>query len=184
VLDRLARAAPYAVLLGAAGYLYLGAGSFEFSAPAGRLGPDVWPKMVLGLLIAVCLIEIGRSLLRSAGGGVSGLLQSLMEKAGEEPEDGAAASRPSGRLLAGVAVTIAYVGLIGVLGFLVATVLYLAAFMIVGGYRRYPVVAAASVAGTAALLFVFMRVVYVSLPPGEGPFRAFSFAVLSLIGVK
>ncbi|MCC6212590.1 MAG: tripartite tricarboxylate transporter TctB family protein [Burkholderiales bacterium] len=187
MLDRLARAAPYAVLLGVAAGLYAVAGRFEFSAPAGRIGPDAWPKLVLGLLAVVCLYEIVRSL--SAGREISGLLQSLLEQAadgpaGEAPAGDAAEAGSWRRLATGIGVTILYVALIGVLGFTVATVLYLAAFMRAGNYRRYPVIATASVAGTAVLVFVFMRVVYVSLPAGIGPFATFSFAVLSLIGVK
>jgi len=184
VLDRLGRSAPYAVLLGAAAYFYALAERFEFSAPGGRLGPDAWPKIVLGLLAAVCLYEIGRSFLARSAAGVSGLLQIFLEKAAEDAEGGGAAPKSVRLLLAGIGTTILYVALIDVLGFLVATALYLAAFMRVGRYRRYAVIAAASLAGSAALLFVFMRIVYVSLPPGTGPFGALSFAVLSMMGVR
>jgi len=184
VLDRLGRSAPYAVLLGAAAYFYALAERFEFSAPGGRLGPDAWPKIVLGLLATVCLYEIGRSFLGRAGSEVSGLLQSFLEKAADDAESGGAAPRSFRRLLAGIGITVLYVALVDVLGFLLATALYLAAFMRVGRYRRYAVIAAASLAGAAALLFVFMRIVYVSLPPGVGPFGALSYAVLSLMGVR
>lgn len=184
MLGRLGRAAPYAVLLGVAAYFYALAGHFEFSAPAGRLGPDAWPKIVLGLLAAVCLYEIGRSFLARGVAEVSGLLQTFLEKAASDAEGRGAAPRSFRLLLAGVGITILYVALIDVLGFLVATALYLAAFMRVGRYRRTPLIAAASLIGSAALLFIFMRIVYVSLPPGMGPFGTLSFAVLSLMGVR
>lgn len=184
MLDRLGRAAPYVVLLGAAAYLYALAGKFEFSAPAGRLGPDAWPKIVLGLLAAVCLYGIGRSLIARGGAGAAGLLQSFLEKAANDAEGGSTMPKSLRRLLAGIGITMLYVALIDVLGFLVATACYLAAFMRVGRYRRYPVIAAASLAGSAALLFIFMRIVYVSLPPGAGPFAALSYAVLALMGAR
>ena len=40
----------------------------------------------------------------------------------------------------------------------------------------------ASYAGSPALLVIFMRVAYVSLPLGIGPFRTVSLALLRLIG--
>lgn len=178
------RAAPYAVLLAAAAYFYHLAGSFEFAAPAGRIGPDAWPKIILGLLAAVCLYEIGRSFLGSAAGAAPGLLQSLMARAADDADGVHAAGRSPGLLLAGIAVTMAYALLVDVIGFFVATALYLAAFMTIGGYRRYGVIALTSVAGSLGLMVIFMRIVYISLPPGVGLFRALSFGLLALLGVK
>lgn len=184
MLRRAGRAAPYAVLLGAAAYFYHLAGRFDFAAPAGRIGPDAWPKIILGLLAAVCLYEIGRSFLGSAAGAASGLLQSLMARAAGDADGVHIADRSPGLLLGGIAVTIAYVLLVDVIGFFVATALYLAAFMRVGRYRRYGVIAVTSLAGSLALVVIFMRIVYISLPAGVGPFRALSFGLLALLGVK
>jgi len=184
VLRRAGRAAPYAVLLGVAAYFFHLASSFEFVAPAGRIGPDAWPKIILGLLAAVCLYEIGRSFLGNAAGAASGLLQSLMARAADDADGVHIADRSPGLLLGGIAVTIAYVLVVDVIGFFVATALYLAAFMRVGRYRRYGVIALASVTGSLAFVVVFMRIVYVSLPPGVGPFRDLSFGLLALLGVK
>lgn len=184
MLRRAGRAAPYAVLLGAAAYFYHLAGRFDFAGPAGRIGPDAWPKIILGLLAAVCLYETGRSFLGSAAGAASGLLQSLMARAADDADGVYIADRSPRLLLGGIAVTIAYVLLVDVIGFFVATALYLAAFMTVGRYRRYGIIALTSVAGSLALVVIFMRIVYISLPPGVGPFRALSFALLALLGVR
>ena len=80
--------------------------------------------------------------------------------------------------------TLAYVLLVGVLGFFLATAAYLAAFVAVGGYRRWGVIAACALGGSLAMVVVFMKIVYVSLPLGAGPFRAFSISVLVLLGVR
>ena len=63
------------------------------------------------------------------------------------------------------------------------TALFLALFSWVGGYRRPVTVAVVSVIGALALLVIFMRVAYVSLPLGVGPFKALSLVLLRLIGV-
>jgi putative tricarboxylic transport membrane protein len=69
------------------------------------------------------------------------------------------------------------------LGFFLATIAYLAAFMYIGRFRRPVVVALTSVIGTVAFVYLFMKVVYVSLPLGAGPFRQFSAWMLAALGV-
>jgi putative tricarboxylic transport membrane protein len=81
-------------------------------------------------------------------------------------------------------VTLAYVLLADTLGFLLATAGFLFGFIAVGGYRRWGVAAACAVAGSLAMVVVFMKIVYVSLPLGVGPFRAVSLALLALLGVR
>jgi putative tricarboxylic transport membrane protein len=70
------------------------------------------------------------------------------------------------------------------LGFFVATVLYLALFVVLGGYRRWSVVAAVSVVGTLLLLFFFMKVVYVSLPIGQEPYSAVTLFLMRVMGIR
>ena len=70
------------------------------------------------------------------------------------------------------------------LGFFSATVPYLAAFMALGGYRRWGVIAAVTVVGTLLLLFVFMKLVYVSLPIGRGPFAQVTLLLMQLMGIR
>jgi putative tricarboxylic transport membrane protein len=55
--------------------------------------------------------------------------------------------------------------------------------MLIGRYRRYAIVAITSLAGSLAFVFVFMRIVYVSLPLGVGPFQKLSLWILAVLGV-
>jgi hypothetical protein len=173
---RLKAAAPFAALLAGAAYLFHDASHFAYSARPGELGPDFWPKAVLILLMLAC----GWELVTRA------LLRRLPAEPAASPADGAAdqaARHP--RLLAGGAVaTFGYVLVLPAAGFFVSTALYLALFMLVGRYRRYGVIAAASLAGSLAFLFVFMRIVYVSLPLGVGPFQKLSVWILAMLGVR
>jgi hypothetical protein len=52
----------------------------------------------------------------------------------------------------------------------------------VAGLRRPVLSAALGIAGSLALVVVFMRIAYISLPFGEGPFRTLSLALLRAIG--
>jgi len=80
-------------------------------------------------------------------------------------------------------ITALYVPGLVFLGFFLATVAYLAAFMVVGRYRRWGVIATTSSVGSLAFVYVFMKVVYVSLPLGVGPFREVSTALMSILGI-
>ena len=65
-----------------------------------------------------------------------------------------------------------------------ATAPYVAAFLVLGGYRRWGVIGATSVVGTLCMLFLFMKVVYVSLPLGEGVFQQVSLALMQIFGIR
>jgi putative tricarboxylic transport membrane protein len=60
----------------------------------------------------------------------------------------------------------------------------MAAFLALGGYRRWGVNAAVSLIGTFAIMFFFMRLVYVSLPIGEEPFAQVTLLLMKVMGVR
>src|SRR5262245_3770102 len=66
-MQAIGRSAPFGVLLGAAVYLLLQTRQFEFPQAPDRLGPDVWPQILLVLLIVTCVIGIARNLLAGRG---------------------------------------------------------------------------------------------------------------------
>jgi putative tricarboxylic transport membrane protein len=170
---RLRRALPYAVVAAGAGYLYHAASGIEYFARPGVLGPDFWPRAILVLALAVCAVKIAAAF-------ASGRRREAVRAA----EEGAAeASRPW-MLVGGMVLSAGYVWALTKLGFFTATVPYLAAFIALGGYRRWGVLAAVSILGAAALLFIFMKLVYVSLPLGEGPFQQVTLVLMKLMGIR
>jgi putative tricarboxylic transport membrane protein len=176
---------PHTVMLCVAGVLYwIATGIDSRGAGAGRIGPDAWPKFIIAAIAALCVYEIVKRLLIGTTFTATGLAQGLnvppeaadREIAGQQPP---ANNR---RLLAGVVLIFAYAVGVGYAGFFVATAMFLALFCWIGGVRRPLVVALIGLAGAAAALVMFMRVAYVSLPVGVGPFKALSTALLRLIG--
>jgi putative tricarboxylic transport membrane protein len=181
--NRIAQMIPYAVVGAAAGYLYYVAANFEFHARAGTLGPDVRPKATPALITLPLLPQIAAGLIaRAQHIDIGGVLEDFVG----EGDQGAAAPLESHPflLLAGMALTVLYVMFIQKLGFFVATVPYIALFVILGGYRRWSVIAMMSVIGTIVLLFFFMKVVYVSLPIGEAPFSAVTLFLMQIMGIR
>lgn len=180
------RALPYVIVGAAAAGLYHVATTFEYQARPGTLGPDFWPKLVLAAIGLLCAYELVSILLGRRTRRAEGALGRIVEKAGLEPSapaDAPPSPRP-GLLAAGVALTIAYVALLPSLGFFTGTLLYTAAFIALGGYRRPVVIATVSVIGTLFTLFFFMRVVYISLPLGTGPFKQLTLWLMTLLGIR
>ncbi|HXZ50181.1 MAG TPA: tripartite tricarboxylate transporter TctB family protein [Usitatibacter sp.] len=178
---KLRASAPYAALLAGAVFLYHRAERFSHLGRPGQLGPDFWPKAVLVLLMAVCAIEIARRLLSApAPGGAAQAKEGSMARSAAQHEE---EPRYPRLLAGGIALSVLYVWGLELIGFFLCTALFLAAFMLVGRYRRAGVIAATSVLGSLAFVFVFMKVVYVSLPLGVGPFLELSAALLRALGI-
>lgn len=181
----LARVLPYVVVGALAAWLFYEATQIDFHRRAGTLGPDVWPKLVLGAMLAICVYEIVRLLVSPQyRGGAAGVLQDLVAESGGDGTAEPERSRSPLLLLAGIVLTALYVWIIQRLGFVLATAPYLVAFIALGGYRRWGVNAAVSVIGTLAMMFFFMKVVYISLPLGYEPFSQVMIGLMRLMGIR
>jgi putative tricarboxylic transport membrane protein len=174
-MEKIKQIIPYTVVFLASVYFYVLAGRFGVVTRAGNLGPDFWPKLLLGLTMVSCLYGIAKAALYHRG-------KALKDDAGEEKAE--APRRYPGLLIIGTLMTVAYVWFLDLLGFILCTLLYLALFMVVGRYRKIWVIAANSVIGTVVFVVLFMKVVYVSLPIGQGPFQQFSLLVMKMLGIK
>jgi putative tricarboxylic transport membrane protein len=184
----LKKVALYSIVLAAAAILYAVAGRFDFTPRPGRLGPAVWPRAILILTIIVCIYEIVRTILvRKEQEKVEGLLEIIQEQSAERlPED--IHEEPQGAyrhlLAGGIGLTAGYVLLFNVLGFFLDTLLFMILFMLVGRYRKPGVVLVGALFGSLAFMYVFMKIVYVSLPIGHAPFSAVSLALMQLMGIR
>ncbi len=177
--SRLVACIPYLVWLVVAAVLWFLTTQISFDARPGQIAPSFWPRVAIGLMGLSALIEIGRQLFSAAPGKeIAGIGEAL--EGGEDDEDDA--PRQSHLLLIGVALTVAFAVLVSTFGFVLSTFLYLVAFMYAGGYRNHVMIWSASLLGTLLFAFVFLKVVYVSLPRGTAPFDSVTQFVLNLFG--
>jgi putative tricarboxylic transport membrane protein len=176
--EKAKRIIPYVIIFLVSLYFYYLAGQFRFSTKPGNLGPDFWPKLLLGLTMAACLYEIIKTALFLK-------IAPPKEAAGVQPTKAESKKKTyPGLLVIGTVMTVAYVYFVTTLGFILSTFLYFALFMIVGRYRKVWAILANSVVGTLVLVLIFMKLVYVSLPLGQEPFSSVSLFVLKLMGIK
>jgi putative tricarboxylic transport membrane protein len=181
--QRLTAALPYLLGLAMAASLYVLSGQITYPAREGQLGPHFWPRIAIGIIAAVCLYEIVRLLLTgSAESGVQGITEQLDSET-DVAEDGGGAPRPH-LLLGGVVLTVGYAVLMPMLGFLLASFLYLVLFMYLGGVRNHVAVWVTSTVGIFIFAFIFVKVVYISIPRGEPPFDRVTQFVMDVIRVR
>jgi putative tricarboxylic transport membrane protein len=136
-------------------YFYLLAGKIDEPPGPEQLGGAFWPKMILILLMVSCGIKAGEIL-----------------KARRKPEAEAAQAGPSPevntpKLTVMVALVIAAVYFMDIIGFPLANFLFLLLFMRIAGLRKKLSLLLASILGTVLLLYLFVKVVYLPLPKGQ-----------------
>jgi hypothetical protein len=190
------RVLPHLVMLLVSGLLYWAALQIDTRAAEGgrRIGPDFWPKAVILMMAVLCLYEVIKRLVVKSSFTAEGLTGDLQHDPSQPDAPAADATQAAqapqaqreypGRLLGGIAVIGAFALGVDWLGFFVATAVFLAAFMLIGGLRRPVLACAIGAAGSFVLIVIFMRVAYISLPLGAGPFREVSLALLRLLGVS
>src|SRR5262245_17210554 len=168
---------PYVVGLAIAVALFTITGHLDYTPRAGQLGPDTWPRLVIGLMALTCLFEIVRAVRgKNEARGVSAALEEAGQEDNEEP-------RFPLLLAGGIVRVVVYAVLVPLLGFLLATFLFIAAFMYVGRYRNHLAAWATSAAITVLIGTLFLRIAYVSLPRGVPPFDRITDVFFLIPGV-
>jgi hypothetical protein len=168
---------PYVVGLALAAALFIYTGHIDFTPRAGQLGPDVWPRMAIALMALSCTFEIVRRLV--VGATLTRGVVDLLEQGDEEVEG---APTYPWLLAGGVALVTVYALVVNTLGFLLATFLFITAFMYLGRYRNHVAIWSISVAATFLVALLFLRIAYVSLPRGEPPFDGFTDLIRMIVG--
>lgn len=170
--------------------LYWAAMQIDTSATGGgaRIGPDFWPKAIILFMGALCVYEIAKRAIFHSDFTAAGLITGLNENPAADPGTESAAPETEPEypklLLAGSALILGYVFAVPHLGFFITTALFLFGFAWVGGFRRLGWNVAISLFGALLMVVLFMRVAYISLPLGEGPFQSVSIGLLRLLGVN
>ena len=158
--------APLAGVIVAAA-LFAGTRGLDDVARGEQLGSGFWPRLVLIGLGLACAAKVVENVRRTV------------------PVDRAdrLAGVRRGTLALAIATIVIYVALAPWLGFALVTVGFVAAFMVLAGARSLAAVGAGAVAGTVGLLYVFVKLVYLPLPKGDGVFETVTLALYRGLGI-
>jgi len=175
--ERLKAASAYLCILAGASFFYAMAERIQFDNVPGRIGPDFWPKLILGLTIIACLWSSIRVVFLEGAARPAG---EIVDQAPELAEFDEPEIYPL-RVWAAIFGTLAYIWVITIAGFFLSTFVFLFFIIFVAGYRRLLPVFVLALGGSLSFMIIFVRIVYVSLPLGKPPFDAVSIALLKLL---
>jgi len=167
---------PELVVLAGAVYLFFLAGDFSARQQPGQLGPAFWPRLAAVGLAFALLVRVVQTIREHRRPVVRQV--SEFDDIGGEP---ATLHWRSAAIAMGLA--FGYVLATMFLGYMFATIVFLGAFIWAGGQRAWyvPLVA---VAGGMVMTYVFVGVVYVSVPTGVGVFDTVTVGVYELLGIQ
>jgi hypothetical protein len=167
-------ALPHIAGLIVAAALFYFADRIAYTPRGTELGPDFWPKLAIGVMAVACTVEIIRAF---AGAHAARGIAELLEQGGD-------VEAPNQRhlVIGGIVLVSLFALVVGTLGFLLATLLFIAAFMYLGRYRNHVAIWTISVVAIVLIGFLFLRFAYVSLPRGEPPFDRFTDFIRMIVG--
>ena len=159
--------------------LLLDTRGLDHVARGGQLGPGFWPRLVLAGLGLTCLVKSIDEWRRHRAADTLG--PAMVDVRAIEAEQLPELSRR--KLATAIGLIVLYVLAAPAVGFALATAAFIVTFMYLCGARSVRVLAASTVAGTVVLLYLFVKLVYLPLPKGEGPFEAASLALYRALGI-
>ena len=144
----------------------------HFRSAPEELGPRFWPRLCLAAMLVLTAFDAALAFWPTRRPSVA-------------IDEAASARAPASLalLFAGLLLVIAYAVATIVVGFPLATMGFLVAFSYLGGYRHMPSLLAIAFGTTLALLYIFVYLVYVSLPLGLDPFLEMNVALYRLLGI-
>lgn len=171
------RVVPYVLVFCVAAFLLYRAEHFEFVASGDQVGPDSWPKLILYMIMATSAFEGIRRLLTARNAQSGSPIVPVTESPFEREQ------ADMRIVLTCVAASLVYLALFEIVGFFVDTLVFVMALIWIGRFRRFWTALVISLVTTLLFMLVFMRVIFVALPIGVGPFQLISTSLMRLLGV-
>lgn len=152
--------------------------SAELTTTADGPGPAFFPRLVLGLLAVALVVRLVAEWHAPSD-------QRLFDDEGLVVSDDVVPDLPVSRRRLAVVVALAVGYVVGtvLLGWVLATFLFVVTFLFAAGARRLVVTVPVAAALSVGLAYLFGKVVYLSLPVGEGVFAEVTLRFFEALGV-
>jgi putative tricarboxylic transport membrane protein len=152
----------------------------EWHTSVGGPGPAFFPRLLIGLFafsMVVRIVQDVRAVRRGAAVGDED--EEVIPEEGAELDTALSSAR---QVAIVIAISVAYVVGTIYLGWVVATFLMVVIFLVLAGKRNLFVVVPLAAGLTVGFAYVFVKVVYLSLPTGVGFFDDVSVRIFELLG--
>jgi putative tricarboxylic transport membrane protein len=146
----------------------------------GLAGPASWPDIMLWAIIlfsGIWVLQTAVVIFRSLISPIKPIHQTQV------PSNDALSTPFSLFIGLGVLCILIYGYLLPVIGFAIATLLYLMTWCVLGGVRKPLVVASIGLLGTTVLLYLFVKLASMPLDRGYGVMGDFSIALYRIMGI-
>jgi putative tricarboxylic transport membrane protein len=153
----------------------------KWGTPAeGGPGPAFYPRLLIALF-ALCMVVRIVQEIRAIRRGVAVVDEDeeVIPEEGAELEEEAVNAR---RVAIVIAIAVAYVVASVYLGWVIATFLVVVVFLVLAGKRNLLIVVPLAAALSIGFAYMFVKVVYLSLPTGVGFFDDVSVRLFELLG--
>ena len=162
---------------------FLALGIFLFLQTLAMEGPDgmgeglkpgFWPQLLLFIFFGACLVSIIQAFRQNQTS------QPVEPAAGEAGKE---AIRSQRKIWLAMGLLFLFVLGHEALGFMFATALFLVAFSLLWGGKRPLSIISVSLVGTAGLMILFVKVVYLPFPKGYGVLEDVTIFVYRALGI-
>ena len=148
------------------------------AARGGQLGPGFWPRLALLGLGLAC---VAKAVTEWRQDRAARPARPMVDAETLERETLPEISRR--KLATAIGLIVLYVLGTPAVGFPLATAAFILAFMYLCGTRSVPALAANAAIGTVLFLYLFIKLVYLPLPKGEGPFETVTLALYQALHI-
>lgn len=151
----------------------------EWTSTVGGPGPAFYPRLLIALLALAMVVRIVHEVVSIR----RGVPEEHEEAALEEGVEMDTSLLDMRRVAVAIALSVAYVVGSLFLGWVLATFLLVIAFLWLAGKRNLLITVPVSLVFSLSMAYVFVKIVYISLPTGVGAFDQFTVLLFELLGV-
>lgn len=156
--------------LAAVAVLWVWSSDFHYPLPNYKFGPAHWPRVVLVLIAIAATILL-----------LAALLYDRVEDQNEKVVEALSSNRERIRMFLIFVLPVVYVYGMHKMGFLLVTPVFLLVYMYVFGVHRIKKLVTVTLAVYAALILVFVKLIFTPLPQGVGVFYTINGYMLGFI---
>ena len=155
--------------------------TLEFKSSVGGPGPAVYPRVLIVLFALAMVVRMVQQLRENqARRGAAEPEHETPPEEGVEFDESLIDSR---KVLVAIGFSILYVLSTLVLGWLIATLVFTIVFLVLAGKRNPLFIVPTALLFAFGFTYVFVKIVYISLPTGAGVFDLATVRVYELMGI-